>query len=264
MISSISQVLWMLVNPIGLTIILIGCSLLLSLMGWRRPSFFTGLAALLVLAISSWTTAGAIVLSKLEDRFHRPATIPERVDGIIVLGGAFEARISGVRGGYEMNEGADRMVEAAGLGLAYPDARIVVSGGSSDKIGNLPGDADLAPLFFRRMGVDPARLVLEGQSTNTIENVTESMRHAQPKPGEVWLLVTSAFHMPRSIGLFRKANWKVVAWPVDYRATGTEGLRLCSDDARRCLRQTSAALREWTALVAYWTMGRIDEPFPAP
>ncbi len=260
----LSKLFWLLVNPISLTLILIAQSLLLAVAGWRRTSFAAGLAAFLVMAISAWTTTGAVLVAVLEDRFERPSPAPVHVDGVIVLGGAFEARVSGGRGGYEMNEAGDRMVEAAALALAYPNARILVSGGNLDQSDGLPGDATLAPLFFQRIGVDPARLILEGGSRNTVENVAQSKRLAAPKPGETWLLVTSAFHMPRSVGLFRKAGWQVAPWPADYRSAGVEGFGWCGDDAGRCLRQMSIALREWIGLAAYWAMGRIDDPFPAP
>lgn len=259
----LSKLVWLLANPLSLTIILLTLCLLLALLRWRRTSFAAGLAALLVIGVSSWTTTGAVLIAKLEDRFQRPATAPAHVDGIIVLGGAFEARVSDGRGGYEMNEAGDRMVEAAGLALAYPGARIIVSGGNPDLFDDLPGDATIAPRFFERMGIDPARLMLEGQSRNTVENVAESMRLAKPGADEVWLLVTSAFHMPRSVALFRKAGWPVIPWPSDYRSAGTEGFGFCGDDAGRCLRQASVALREWIGLVSYWAMGRIDEPFPS-
>lgn len=260
----LSKLLWMLVNPISLPIILIVAASILAFTGWRKMSLASGLAALFVMAIVSWTTTGAVFLAKLEGRFLRPGADLARVDGIIVLGGAFDGRVSGTRGGAELNEAGDRMVETAALALTYPAARIIVSGGNSELFDDLPGDAELAPRFFQRLGVDPQRLILERQSRNTVENVAESKRLADPKPGEIWLLVTSAFHMPRSVGLFRKAGWQVVPWPTDFRTAGTEGIALCGDDAGRCLRQANVALREWIGLGAYWAMGRIDEPFPAP
>jgi len=258
-----SKIFWFFVQPISLTVTLLALSLIFQLLAWRRLALVSTFCALVLIGMSSLTTIGGVMMGPLEARFERPSPPPERVDGIIVLGGSFEARVSGARGGYEFNEGADRFVEAAALARTYPQARILVSGGNAHLFDALPGDAELAPLFFERMGVEPARLILEGQSRNTVENVAESMRLAQPRPGEVWLLVTSAFHMPRSVGLFRKAGWDVVPWPADYRAAGRDGLGSC-DEFNRCLALTNVALREWIGLIAYWAMGRIDEPFPAP
>ena len=86
----------------------------------------------------------------------------------------------------------------------------------------------------------------------------------QPGPGETWLLVTSAFHMPRSMALFRKAGFDVLPWPVDYRTAGDEGVGLFTDNAIDSLQATTLGLREWIGLIAYWLSGRIDSPFPGP
>src|SRR5690606_33501583 len=85
-----------------------------------------------------------------------------------------------------------------------------------------------------------------------------------PGPGETWLLVTSAFHMPRAKALFDKAGFATVPWPVDYRTSGREGISLFADDPEDALSNTTLALREWLGLAAYWLSGRIDTPFPSP
>ena len=59
-----------------------------------------------------------MMLNPLEERFQRPAALPEKVDGIVVLGGGFEGAINLVRGGYELNSGGDRFVETADPGAA--------------------------------------------------------------------------------------------------------------------------------------------------
>ena len=80
----------------------------------------------------------------------------------------------------------------------------------------------------------------------------------RPKPGENWLLVTSAFHMPRSVGLFRKVGFPVIPWPVDYRTSGKEGIGLFRDNPADALQNTTMAMREWIGLAGYWLSGRID------
>jgi uncharacterized SAM-binding protein YcdF (DUF218 family) len=86
----------------------------------------------------------------------------------------------------------------------------------------------------------------------------------QPKSGEIWLLVTSAFHMPRSMALFRKAGFDVVPWPTDYKTAGNETPGLAQDNVHDSLQNTAIAIREWIGLFAYWMTGRIDTVFPAP
>jgi uncharacterized SAM-binding protein YcdF (DUF218 family) len=84
-----------------------------------------------------------------------------------------------------------------------------------------------------------------------------------PAPGETWLLVTSASHMPRSVGVFRQAGFPIVPWPVNYR-TGRSLAALYDAPFPERIQQFEGALREWVGLTAYWLMGRTDAVFPAP
>lgn len=259
-----SQIFWSLVQPVNLTGILIAASILLALLRWKRLSLAASGLSILVLALSAWTTVGALLLQPLEDRFERPATMPERVDGIVVLGGGFEGGINLARGGYELNASGDRLVETAVLALEYPDARILVSGGTGSIFLEGEGDAATAPRLMEALGIDRARLVLENRSRDTYENAIYSKQLAEPKPGETWLLVTSAFHMPRAVGTFRAAGFPVVPWPVDYRTAGTEGFGLAEDNVLDSLDNTAVGVREWIALFAYRLTGRTESLLPAP
>ena len=106
----------------------------------------------------------------------------------------------------------------------YPNARIVFTGGSANLISNDAKEADYAAEIFESLGIPKSRLIMERASRNTYENAEFTKELVAPKPGERWLLVTSAFHMPRSIGLFRKAGFAVEAYPVDWRVGGREDL----------------------------------------
>ncbi len=203
------------------------------------------------------------MLSPLEATFSRPV-LPEKVDGIVVLGGGFEGAINLVRGGYDLNSGGDRFVETAVLARRFPQAKVVVSGGTGTLVLDGEADAVTAPRLLAALGVAPERLVLENRSRNTYENAVFTRELVSPQPGETWLLVTSAFHMPRAIGLFRKAGFPVVPWPVDYRTSGTEGLGLMRDNPVDSLQTTTMAIREWIGLVAYFLSGRIDQLVPGP
>ena len=260
----LSKIFWFFAQPLNLAILLLALGLLLVAFRWRRFGFAAMLAALLVLAVSAWTSLGALMLSPLEERFARPAALPERVDGIVVLGGGFEGAINLARGGYELNSGGDRFVETAVLARRFPGAKVLVSGGSGALVLEGEGDADTAPRLLEALGVARDRLILENRSRNTEENARFSYEMAQPQQGETWLLVTSAFHMPRSMGLFRKANFAVIPWPSDYRTSGEEGVGLFRDNAADSLQNTTMAIREWIGLVAYYLSGRIDNLVPGP
>lgn len=259
----LSKIFWFFAQPLNFAIFLLAVGLGASFFGRRRFFRTTAFVSLLILALATWTSLGSLMLNPLEERFQRPAT-PARVDGIVVLGGGFEGAINLARGGYELNSGGDRMVETAILARRYPDARIVVSGGNGSLTLDGEGDADTAPRLLEALGVSRDRLILENRSRNTYENALFSKELVTPKPGETWLLVTSAFHMPRSMALFAKAGFPVIAWPVDYRTSGQEGVGLFTDNPADSLQNTTMAMREWVGLLAYWLSGRIDRPFPGP
>lgn len=259
-----SKIAGFFLQPLNFSILLVAAGVVIGLSGFRTLGLCASLAGCLLLVLSAWTSLGALLLEPLEDRFPRPTTPPETVAGIIVLGGGFEGAVNLVRGGYELNSGGDRFVEAAILARRYPEAKVVVSGSTGILIGESEGDAETAPRLFTALGVARDRLILEGRSRNTDENARFTKELVQAQPGETWLLVTSAFHMPRSVALFRKAGFPVVPWPTDYRTSGREGFALFGDNANTSLQNTTAAVREWVGLTAYRLSGRTDTLLPSP
>lgn len=258
----VSKVFWFLAQPLSLAIFLLALALLAAILRGRRIAGTGFVLAFLILALAAWTSLGSIMLAPLENRFPRPATPPGNVAGIVVLGGGFEGAINQARGGYELNTGGDRFVEAAVLALRYPQARVLISGGRGALTLAGEADADTAPRMLEALGVTRDRLLLENRSRDTYENALFSKEMANPQPGETWLLVTSAFHMPRSVALFRKAGFEIVPWPTDYRTSGREGIGFFRDNPLDSIQTTSTAIREWIGLFAYWLAGRIDSPFP--
>ena len=260
----LSKIFWLFAQPINLIGLLLGVALLALLLRRRRTAIAATAAGFAVLALSAWTSLGALMLHPLEDRFARPDPAPGEVAGIVVLGGGFEGSVNLARGGYELNASGDRFVEAAVLARRYPAARVVVTGGASSLTLEGEADGDTAPRLLVALGVEPERLVLENRSRNTYENALFTKELVNPRPGEAWLLVTSAFHMPRSMGLFREAGFEVVAWPADYRTAGTEYPGLTQDNFSDSLQNTTLAIREWIGLIAYRLTGRLDELLPGP
>lgn len=259
----LSKLFWFLIQPVNLAIILLIAGLLLAMLRWRRTACSLFGAAAVGLVLCVWTSFGALLVTPLEDRFPR-SPLPEKVAGIVVLGGGFEGGINLVRGGYELNSGGDRYVEAVALARRYPQARIVISGGTGALLLEGEDDASTAVRLFEALGIPRERLVLEGKSRNTYENAVFTKQLVTPAPGETWLLVTSAFHMPRSMALFRQAGFPVTPWPVDYRTTGREGIGFFVDNPVDSLQTATLGIREWIGLIAYWLTGRIDQPFPSP
>jgi uncharacterized SAM-binding protein YcdF (DUF218 family) len=260
----VSKIFWFIAQPLNLTICLMALSLAFAAARRRKAMAAALFLGFLVLTLATWTSLGQLLLTPLEERFQRPDPEPTDVAGIVVLGGGFEGAINLARGGHELNTGGDRYVEAAILARRYPQAKVVVTGGTGTLVLEGEGDGATAPRLLEALGVDPQRLILENESRDTYENAVFTRRLVTPAPGETWLLVTSAFHMPRAMALFAKAGFAVTAWPADYRTTGREGVSLFADNPVDSLQATTVALREWIGLIAYWLAGRIDSPFPGP
>ena len=264
MFFTLSKLFWFFAQPLNLAILLTGLCVAALLFGRRKLAGTGALLAFLILGAATWTSLGANLLNPLEERFPRPALAPAGVDGIVVLGGGLEGQINLARGGFDMNSAGDRFVETAVLARRYPEAKVLVSGGAGALLLAGEPEADTAERLLTALGIQSRRLILENRSRNTEENARFSRELAQPKPGETWLLVTSAFHMPRSMELFRKQGFEVVAWPADYRTSGTEGVGFFVDNATDSLQNTTLGIREWIGLLAYYLTGKTDRLLPAP
>ncbi|MET0257687.1 MAG: YdcF family protein, partial [Methylobacterium sp.] len=114
------------------------------------------------------------------------------------------------------------------------------------------------------LGLDERRLVLEDRSRTTRENALLTRELLQPQSGQVWLLVTSAAHMPRSVGCFRAAGFDVLPYPTDYQTPGGASIWEPSSATVRNVEKVHFAIREYLGLVAYRLTGKIGALFPAP
>ena len=258
----ISKVFWALIQPISLTFLLMLCGWLLVLFRRRRLGLAMGALGLLLLGASGFTTLGVLLIAPLEGRFVRPQPLPASVDHIVMLGGATAGHVSTLRQIAELTESGDRLTETLYLANLYPQARIVLSGGSGLLVADGEPEAETAARFFEAHGIARERLVLEGASRNTDENADLTKAMLGDEPGTV-MLVTSASHMPRSVGLFRKVGIDVVAWPADYRSAGDEGLAFDVVYPASNIATTGVALKEWIGLAVYHWTGRIDDFLPA-
>lgn len=249
-----SKLFWIFFSPVSVLLIaaLIGA--------WQSKGRFprTGqtiaLAAILILIVAAMTPLGMILVSPLEDRFPPPPPGLPPPYGVIVLGGAINGPTSEARG-QAVGDEDQRVVQAAFLAKRYPEAKIVFTGGT----GALSTEATEVKKLLVELGVDPGRIVLESRSRNTVENASLTAAIVHPEPSQPWLIVTSAFHMPRAMGVFGKVGFDAIAYPVAYRTPWQWDL-----DPARNLRIFELATREWIGLLAYWATGRIDHPFPRP
>ncbi len=219
--------------------------------------------SVILIAVIGVLPIGNALIMPLEARFPQWDPTQGPPSGIIVLGGTINPKLSVARNQISLDEAAERVTSAVELARKYPTARIVFSGGYSDlKIG--PTESDLAARLVESLGVPRDRIALETHSRNTAENAAFTKRLVAPKPGERWLLITSAMHMPRAMGSFHQAGFPVEAYPVDYQTAGWEDLWALPGSLMDGIRRTDAAVHEWLGLFIYWVTGRISTPFPKP
>ena len=259
----VSKVAGFFAVPSNLIALLGIAGLCLLLLRRLRAGLLLLVASTALLAIAGFSPLGNVLLLTLTERFPQwqPAEVP---DGIIVLGGAIDSEASAARNSVELDASAERILTMLRLARRYPQARIVFSGGSGNLFLGSVSEAPIAAKLLDEFGVGRDRIVLEEASRTTAENATRLRTMLAPKPGERWLLVTSAFHMPRAIGAFRKAGFDVEAYPVDWRTRGWVDARVPFDRLSSGLARTDVALHEWGGLVIYWLTGRSSDLFPAP
>ncbi len=230
---------------------------------FRRLASWLIVTSLVLIALVGFSPLGRILTLPLEQRFPPWDASRGAPDGIVVLGGAISSGISKARGVVALSDAAERVTVTVELARRYPNARIIFSGGTGSLFGGAL-EAPLAVKEFEALGIAHDRITAEEQSRNTIENAVFTRLLAQPKPGERWLLVTSAIHMPRAIAAFRAAGFPVEACSVNWHTRGPIDATEPFDSFTAGLGMTDAAVHEWVGLVAYRLAGETNELFPAP
>ncbi len=260
----LDKLLTMLMLPSGLMVegLLLGM-LLRTRLRWKRSgavlvwASVSALAACLLLPVDNWA------IRPLEDRFPAVADPPPQLDGIIVLGGAIDDLTSLDRNTPILDAAANRITSFVALARRYPAARLVFSGGSGDIQQGLSNEARFARMLFIQLGLPPERVQFEAASRTTRENALDTVHLLGPQPpGRRWVLLTSASHMPRAVGAFRKAGWDVLPWPVGYQSR--DHVRVYGRSLGQKLAVLDWAAHEWVGLVVYDLLGWSSGLFPAP
>jgi uncharacterized SAM-binding protein YcdF (DUF218 family) len=261
----LSKLIFFVITPSNALILAVVAGMLLMTVGrWRRFGRVLAGAAGLGLLVAGFSPLALWVALPLEDRF--PAFVDDGtpVTGIVVLGGGVETRLSAARDQFVVNDAGERQLALIDLSRRYPDARLAFTGGSAAL---RPGEVSEAEIVGRTadgLGLPRTRLILENRSRNTRENAAFTADFVKPKPGERWLLVTSAWHMPRAVGCFRAAGFTVAAYPVDYRTAGPRDAVRFNSFASDGLALLDVVVKEWIGLVVYRLAGYTDAWMPAP
>lgn len=263
MFFALSKILGVMASPLNLAMILIAGGMLLSLLLRRTGRFLMGVGIAVFIAFGLLPVGHNMIVG-LEDRFAPPAAqaMPADLDGILVLGGAFNMDVSAARGLPALNPAAERLVAGVELGRRYPEAVLVFAGGSNALLhdGTVVPESVWTEQFLESVGFDRSHVFFEEESRNTHENLRFAMMLALPQPDETWVLVTSAWHMPRAAAVIHSMGWpgKVIYWPVDFRTDGEMRISPPDLDVLSNMDKASIALHERLGWLTYRLTGRIN------
>lgn len=258
----LSKILWIIINPFNVILALL-------VLGWillfKRPAAgkkLIGMGLLIIFLAGSGFLPG-IMMRSLENRI--PAgTIPSKINGVIVLAGMVNME-SSRKGLIELTEQSDRIIEGIIMVQRYPGAEVIITGGSGYlKQGENLKEADYLKKLAISLGVDEERILIERNSRNTHEHAVALAKMLPDKKGQ-WVLITSAFHMPRSLGCFKKEGLNVIPYPVDYKTTVDTSNKFSFVSFLPTMGNLSSfniALHEWLGLTAYRLMNYTNSVFP--
>jgi len=256
-----SKVVWCLISPDALLGLGFVWGWLLLLRKRIRAATWVLSCELLVIVMIGLWPVGEWVFCPLEQRFETNPPLPEKVHGVVVLGGAEDPVLSAIWQQPEMHESAERLLAFLHMARRFPEARLVFTGGSGSLDEQSLKGADCVAQLFEQQGLDMSRVVFERMSRNTYENVILTQKLVEPAKGENWLLITSAGHMPRAVGIFRQANWSVIPWPVDHLSQAGHLFRVHWDPLGH-LNGLKLGMKEWVGLLAYYATGKTNAVFP--
>ena len=256
---SLSKIFWALVAPANL---LVWLPLLALYFHWHKHKslarFTTVIALVYGLSILAYPW-GDWLMEPLEKAYSQPQKIPQ-IDGIIVLGGGEDYLSSITHHKLQLNEAGERLIEVIPIAKAHPQIPLIYSGGSGHLLVQNHKLAQWVKAFWLSQGVKEAQIKLESTSRNTWENLVNVQR-LYLKPQGLYLLVTSAFHMPRAMGIAQKLGIQAIAYPVDFRTYGVQN-RYWDFRLLEHLKVLDKAVHEYLGLVIYYLTGKSTHLLP--
>ncbi|WP_020588800.1 YdcF family protein [Desulfobacter curvatus] len=258
----LSKLIWMVVRPDFLLVAFAVMGMIFWFSGAvKKAKWMLSCVVLSMIAITVFPL-GTLLLAPLEHRFPTNPALPEKVDGIIMLGGSENNFLTQMWHQPEINDAADRYIGFTRLVRTYPDAVHLFTGGSGSPMHQEWKDANTARQVFMNMGLDISGMIFEDRSRNTYENGLFSKALVHPGPGQAWVLVTTAAHMPRSVGVFNRLGWPVIPYPVDHLTRPDGEIKLTLNFSGNLGRLVTAT-SEWTGLAAYYITGKTNTLFPS-
>lgn len=255
-----SKIIWPLLSPSTWLVVIPVIAFLLARLSWRKIARALWLLEFLLVLSIGFLPVGqwlAMPLELYQAEQPEPDSVP---DGIIVLGGSLQTRLSAYWQQPELNHAAERDIAMVALARRYPEASLVFTGGSGSLLAGELKEANVARQLYASLGVDIERVIFESDSRNTYENARFSKILAQPNADQNWWLITSAYHMPRAVGIFCKQGWRVTPYAVDHMYHGDQTYFAWA--LSKNLRELDIVSREWLGLLVYRITGKTASLFP--
>ena len=261
----VGKVLWFAATPSNSLTLLAALGILAAFIHKiSRKALLIGALGMAGLLLCGLSPLAYWLATPLETRFPQLRPLPDHITGFIVLGGGLRNYETEESDALSLNDAGEHILALGDLARRYPSARIVFSGGRDFFDPSGESEADLVRRYAETLGVDASRITVESRSRSTYENAVFTHELVRPAKDETWLLVTSAWHMPRSVGAFRQAAFPVIPYPVDFRAPGPRYAWRGFYEVARGLRLTDVVTKEWVGLIAYRLLGRTEALLPGP
>ncbi len=261
MFYTLSKMAWAFLSPLNLIYLLVTFGLLIRFLGGRIGGKMLG-TGLILFILCGFFPVGHNLVVYLETRYDLAPALPDRVDGIIVLGGVFDTYIAKETQQSAATDNIDRMIGFLDLVRKHPRARLVFSGGAGNPLSPLHKEAENVQAFFKTIGLNPERVLYEDNSRNTYENIAFSKEMLNPDQGEKWVLVTSAYHMPRAGASFLAQGWHIIPYAVDPRTDRQYRLFAPRFDVSRNFELLELGMKEVLGTLVYYLSDKSVLPFP--
>ena len=256
----LSKMLWFLFNPFNLIIISISIGLLFSFLKFKSTKMFFYSFAFSLFFISGILPTGSFLIYILEKDFHQSLSIPNKLDGILILSGATNPYLTKQFNQVSLGSSAERLTESVKIINHMPNLKIIFSGGPAYIQYPDVNDSNSAMKFFKNMNIDTSKIIFENKSKNTFENLIFSKKIINPKKNEIWLVISSASHLKRVIGVANKIKWDLIPYATDFNQPKKYHFKISLNFLEN-INNFNKGSHEWLGIFYYYVTGKLDNIF---